>query len=122
MDVLERDGSAPARRRRARSCATGLLRAADRHAVVGDVRGRGLHAGPRARARPRRPRRARPSSARAVTARCLELGLHMNIVQLREMGGTFRIAPPLTTTAEELELGCEILDQAIGECARGYDC
>ena len=52
-----------------------------------------------------------------MTARCLELGLHMNIVQLREMGGMFRIAPPLTITDDELELGLEILDQAIGEIA-----
>jgi 2,2-dialkylglycine decarboxylase (pyruvate) len=53
-----------------------------------------------------------------VTRRCLELGLHMNVVQLRGMGGTFRIAPPLTTTREELALGLEILDQAIGEAAQ----
>ena len=41
----------------------------------------------------------------------------MNVVQLRGMGGTFRIAPPLTTTPEELDLGLEILDQALGEVA-----
>jgi 2,2-dialkylglycine decarboxylase (pyruvate) len=29
------------------------------------------------------------------------------------MGGTFRIAPPLTATREELSLGLEILDQAL---------
>ena len=40
-----------------------------------------------------------------------------NVVQLREMGGTFRIAPALTTTREELQLGLEILDQALGEVA-----
>ncbi|RIV37541.1 hypothetical protein D2L64_15005 [Micromonospora radicis] len=31
------------------------------------------------------------------------------------MGSTCRIAPPLTATREELALGLEILDQAIGE-------
>lgn len=50
-----------------------------------------------------------------VTRRCLELGLHMNIVQLPGMGGVFRIAPPLTATEEELSLGLSILDTAIGE-------
>jgi 2,2-dialkylglycine decarboxylase (pyruvate) len=39
----------------------------------------------------------------------------MNIVQLPGMGGTFRIAPPLTATQEELDLGLTILDEAIGE-------
>ena len=39
----------------------------------------------------------------------------MNIVQLPGMGGVFRIAPPLTITDDELALGLEILDQAIGD-------
>ena len=50
-----------------------------------------------------------------VTSRCLELGLHMNIVQLPGMGGVFRIAPPLTATEDELSLGLAILDQAISD-------
>jgi 2,2-dialkylglycine decarboxylase (pyruvate) len=37
----------------------------------------------------------------------------MNVVQLPGMGGTFRIAPPLTVTTEELDLGLAILDQAL---------
>ena len=37
----------------------------------------------------------------------------MNIVQLPGMGGVFRIAPPLTVTADELDLGLEILDDAL---------
>jgi 2,2-dialkylglycine decarboxylase (pyruvate) len=57
----------------------------------------------------------------AVTVRCLELGLHMNVVQLPGLGGTFRIAPPLTCSPDEIRLGCEILDQAIGECAARHD-
>jgi 2,2-dialkylglycine decarboxylase (pyruvate) len=38
-------------------------------------------------------------------------------VQLKSMGGTFRIAPALTTTDDELRRGLEILDQALGEVA-----
>ena len=56
----------------------------------------------------------------AVTARCLELGLHMNVVQLREMGGAFRIAPPLTATEEEIDRGVALLDQAIGDVAPAF--
>ena len=52
----------------------------------------------------------------AITARCFELGLHMNVVQLPGMGGIFRIAPPLTISDDELRTGLEILDTAIGEC------
>jgi 2,2-dialkylglycine decarboxylase (pyruvate) len=43
----------------------------------------------------------------------------MNVVQLPGMGGIFRIAPPLTSTEEELALGLAILDQAIGEVTAG---
>ena len=65
----------------------------------------------------RETKESSPELGAAVTARCLELGLHMNIVQLREMGGTFRIAPALTTTRRRARLGLEILDQALGEVA-----
>ena len=40
----------------------------------------------------------------------------MNITALR-VGGVFRIAPPLTITNDELDLGVAILDQAITDVA-----
>jgi 2,2-dialkylglycine decarboxylase (pyruvate) len=36
-------------------------------------------------------------------------------VQLPGMGGTFRIAPPLTSTDEEIDQGLAILDEALGK-------
>jgi 2,2-dialkylglycine decarboxylase (pyruvate) len=39
----------------------------------------------------------------------------MNIVQLPSMGGVFRIAPPLTVTDAEIDLGLTILDQAVAD-------
>ena len=39
----------------------------------------------------------------------------MNIVQLSAMGGVFRIAPPLTVSDAEPNLGLEIVDRAITE-------
>ena len=53
----------------------------------------------------------------AITRRCFELGLSMNITALRGLGGVFRIAPPLTITDDELDLGLAILDQAIADVA-----
>jgi 2,2-dialkylglycine decarboxylase (pyruvate) len=35
------------------------------------------------------------------------------VVQLPGTGGTFRIAPPLTVSEAELDLGLEILDTAL---------
>jgi len=50
---------------------------------------------------------------RAITERCMELGLSMNIVAIGTMAAIWRIAPPLTVSAEEINRGIAILDQAI---------
>jgi 2,2-dialkylglycine decarboxylase (pyruvate) len=118
LDVLEREQLADAARAKGDLLQDGLQSLAERHAVVGDVRGRGLMQGLEL-VRDRSTKEPWPDLGVAITARCLELGLHMNIVQLREMGGTFRIAPPLTASVEELQLGLEILDQAIGDVVSG---
>lgn len=95
----------------------GLADIAERHAVVGDIRGRGLLAGLELVADRETKQHSNELGAQ-VTRCCLELGLHMNIVQLAGMGGVLRMAPPLTATEDELSLGLAMLDQAIGEaCA-----
>ncbi|WP_406214241.1 aspartate aminotransferase family protein [Streptomyces decoyicus] len=95
----------------------GLQDLADRHEVVGDIRGRGLLAGLELVV-DRETKQSSDELGARVTRRCFELGLHMNIVQLPGMGGVFRIAPPLTATEDELSLALTILDTAIGEaCA-----
>jgi 2,2-dialkylglycine decarboxylase (pyruvate) len=92
----------------------GLRELAGRHPVIGDVRGRGLLVGLEL-VLDRATRQPADELGAAVTRRCLELGLHMNVVQLPGMGGVFRIAPALTSTVAEIDLGLEILDQAIGD-------
>jgi 2,2-dialkylglycine decarboxylase (pyruvate) len=109
LDVLERDRLDLAARERGAQLHQGLLDIKARHDEVGDVRGRGLLqglelAGPRS-----------DELGRAVTTRCLELGLHLNVIQLPGTGGTFRIAPPLTASEQEIALGVEMLSQAIGD-------
>jgi 2,2-dialkylglycine decarboxylase (pyruvate) len=94
----------------------GLLELAERHPVIGDVRGRGLLVGLEL-VLDRETKQPADDLGAAVTRRCLELGLHMNVVQLPGMGGVFRIAPALTSTPDELDLGLGILDQAIGDTA-----
>lgn len=95
----------------------GLEQLAYRHEVVGDIRGRGLLAGVELVV-DRKTKRSSDELGARVTQRCLELGLHMNIVQLPGMGGVFRIAPPLTASEEEISLGVSILDQAIGDAVK----
>lgn len=117
LDVLEREQLDERARKLGALLRDGLLAVQERHAVVGDVRGRGLLQGLEL-VTDRGATAGSDQLGALVTQRCLELGLHMNVVQLPGMGGTFRIAPPLTSTEDEIALGVEILDQAIGEVSR----
>ncbi|MBL7254522.1 aspartate aminotransferase family protein [Paractinoplanes lichenicola] len=116
LDVLEADKLDHRARELGAHLADGLRELAGRHTVIGDVRGRGLLVGLEL-VLDRDTKQPADELGAAVTQRCLELGLHMNVVQLPGMGGVFRIAPALTSTVEELDLGLEILDQAIGDAA-----
>ncbi|MEV4347472.1 aspartate aminotransferase family protein [Actinoplanes sp. NPDC049596] len=106
LDLAERAAELGAYLRR------GLNDLAEHHDVIGDVRGRGLLVGLEL-VEDRVSKKPADELGQAVTRRCLELGLHMNVVQLPGMGGVFRIAPALTATVDELDLGLEILDKAL---------
>jgi 2,2-dialkylglycine decarboxylase (pyruvate) len=112
LTILERDALDARARELGAHLRRGLLELQDRHAVVGDVRGRGLLQGVEL-VLDRTTKVGADRLGAAVTRRCLDLGLHMNVVQLPGMGGVFRIAPPLTSTEEEISLGLEMLDEAL---------
>jgi 2,2-dialkylglycine decarboxylase (pyruvate) len=112
LDVLARERLADRALQAGQRLRDGLLELQQRHECIGDVRGRGLLLGVEIVA-DRESRKPAPEIGAAVSRRCFELGLSMNIVQLPAMGGVFRIAPPLTVTDAELDLGLDILDRAI---------
>jgi 2,2-dialkylglycine decarboxylase (pyruvate) len=114
LDVLARDHLDQAATELGTHLRSGLLALQDRHPAIGDIRGRGLLQGVEL-VLDRATKETSDEMGASVTRRCLELGLHMNIVQLPGIGGTFRIAPALTSTPAELDLGLEILDQALTE-------
>ncbi len=109
LDVLERDKLDLRAADSGRYLQDALRELAGRHEEVTDVRGRGLLVGMEL---------VSDEVGAAVTRRCLELGLHMNVVQLPGMGGVFRIAPPLTAAREELDEGVSILDEALATFRR----
>lgn len=116
LDVLTRDRLDLRARELGERLSGGLRELAGKHPVIGDIRGRGLLVGLELTA-------GEDGSdvdklGAAVTRRCTELGLHMNIVQLPGMGGTFRIAPPLTATEAEIDRGLSILDDALTDVTR----
>ena len=112
LEILARDRLSEAAAARGARLRAGLTALQQRHDCVGDVRGRGLMQGIEL-VEDRRSRTPADALGQRVTRRCFELGLHMNIVQLPGMGAVFRMAPPLTITEAELDLGLEILDEAL---------
>ena len=110
LDVLIRDRLDERARVLGDRLQGGLLELAERHKVIGDVRGRGLLVGLELVDGGSGDADALGG---AVTRRCADLGLHMNIVQLPGMGGIFRIAPPLTASDAEIDRGVAILDEAL---------
>jgi 2,2-dialkylglycine decarboxylase (pyruvate) len=112
LDILERDALDQRALKLGDHLRRGLLELQARHPAVGDVRGRGLLQGIEL-VLDRSTKEGADELGAEVTRRCLALGLHMNVVQLPGMGGIFRIAPPLTSTEEEVSLGLEMLDEAL---------
>lgn len=107
LEIVLRDGLAGRAAAMGARLSAGLRGLGQRHGCVGDVRGRGLllgleFAGAEA---------GRISDA--VTAAAMDLGLSANIVSTGGSGGIMRIAPPLTVTEEEIDLGVALLDAAI---------
>ncbi|MFE0824299.1 aspartate aminotransferase family protein, partial [Streptomyces sp. NPDC058847] len=113
LDVLVRDRLDERARVLGTALRDRLDKLAARHEVVGDVRGRGLLLGMELVGDDVLGPGGADRLGAAVTRRCFELGLHMNIVQLPGMGGIFRIAPPLTAGDDEIARGVDILDEAL---------
>lgn len=91
-----------------------LLQLQEKYECIGDVRGRGLLLGVEI-VKNRESKEPDPALGYAISEKCLELGLSMNIVRVKGFAGVFRIAPPLTIGYDELDLGISIMDKAISE-------
>jgi 2,2-dialkylglycine decarboxylase (pyruvate) len=90
----------------------GLLRGlAEKHEVIGDVRGRGLIQGIEL-VESRETKEPGYALGTAIHKRLLEKGL---LCSLRRSGSVLRFVPPFTTTTEQFDEAGEILDAAITE-------
>jgi 2,2-dialkylglycine decarboxylase (pyruvate) len=90
-----------------------LERLAQKHEIIGDIRGRGLLQGIEL-VTDRLTREPAFEQGRAIGRWCLENGL---ILSVRRKGSVFRFVPPFTTTEAQLDQAAEILDQAISRAA-----
>ena len=96
--------------------ALGTLR---RHPWVGDVRGKGLHAGVEL-VRDRKTKEIMPSpQMQALVEYCLAHGIIVGrSVGSRALGNTISLAPPLVLTRQEVDRIVSVLDEGIGEIGR----
>ncbi len=93
----------------------GLETLQQRYEIIGDVRGMGLLLGVEI-VKDRHSRTPDAATGRAITLKAMDLGLSMNISGSSSAGGlsaVWRVAPPLTTTEEEIDRGLAIMDNAI---------
>jgi 2,2-dialkylglycine decarboxylase (pyruvate) len=111
LEIVVRDQLAERAQTAGARLAAGLRQLIQRHPCIGDVRGRGLLLGLEFAAA---DGKSAGALSDAVTDAALELGLSANIVRAgANSAGTMRIAPPLTVTDDEIDLGLELLDAAI---------
>jgi 2,2-dialkylglycine decarboxylase (pyruvate) len=118
LDVVERDGLVERAAIAGERLKTGLTELMQTYDCIGDVRGRGLLLGIEI-VTDKESKNPAPQLGAAITRECLALGLSMNIVQLPAMQGVFRVAPPLTVSDDEIELGLELLGTAIATVSAG---
>lgn len=110
IEVILRDRLTERASRLGARLKAGLEALQQRYDCIGDVRGRGLLLGLDL-VKDRRTRAPDPELAQRVARECLDLGMMTSVV--RGGFGIFRIAPPITIEAEEIDLGLEIFDRAL---------
>ncbi len=112
IDIILRDKLADRAAVAGTKLKKGLQELQNKYDCVGDVRGRGLLLGMEI-VEDKISKKPSVKLGEKITDKAMELGLNMNIVKLPGMGGVFRIAPPITVSDDEIELGLSILDDAI---------
>ena len=112
LDIVARDHLVERARVAGKRLEDGLRALQREFDCIGDVRGRGLLLGVEI-VKDRAGKEAAPDLGWAISRECMKLGLSMNIVQLPAMGGVFRIAPPLTVSDAEIDLGLGLMKEAI---------
>lgn len=116
LDTIGCDGLIDNAAEVGRHLMAGLERLKDKHALIGDVRGRGLAIGVELVTD-----RASKAPARTETAlvvyRCFELGLVLYYVGVN--ANVLEFTPALTLTKDEASAGLAVLDQALSDVVSG---
>ncbi len=109
LDIIVKDRLPEVAERVGKAWKTRLEGLADKHEIIGDVRGRGLIQGIEF-VKDRERKEPYFEAGRAVSQHCLADGL---IFSVRRNGSVLRFVPPFYTTEEQLDRAAAILDRAI---------
>lgn len=114
LEIVVRDNLVQRSRDLGEKFQQGLRRLQARYGCIGDVRGRGLMAGVEIVA-DRETKEFAPELGDMIAKRMTELGLWAQLAIQASFSGVFRMAPPLTSTEEEIEFGLAMMEQALAE-------
>ncbi|KAL4800273.1 pyridoxal phosphate-dependent transferase [Aspergillus venezuelensis] len=117
LEIVEREDVCTRATERGGQLREGLLKLQKKYWCIGDVRGKGLLQGIEIISDPE-TRAPGSELGQIVSDQAMARGLSCNIVALPGMGGVFRLAPPVTVTAEEITEGLEILDEAFAHALK----
>ena len=116
LDTIERENLVENADRTGQVLHEALTGLASKHAIIGDVRGRGLALGVEL-VNDRSTRKPARREAALAVFRAFELGLVLYYVGVES--NVLELTPPLTLTEEEARQGVAILDRALGEVSQG---
>ena len=112
LDTIEKEKLVEAAERKGERLRRGLTQLAERHALIGDVRGRGLATGVELITDREGLEPARAEAARLIY-RAYELGLVLYYVGMS--GNVLEMTPPLPITDDEIDRAVALLDHALGD-------
>lgn len=115
LDVVEQEDVPGTARRLGERIRGHLDDMAQRHEVIGDIRGRGMLTGIEL-VHDRATKEPAGGIGKAVARHCFERGL---IFSARRQGSVLRFVPPASTTPEQVDQAMEILDDALVAVAGG---
>jgi 4-aminobutyrate aminotransferase-like enzyme len=117
LEIVVRDNLVARSRAMGLKLHAGLERLKERYGCIGDVRGRGLLAAIEIM-KDRESKAPAPELGDKLAAKMMGLGVLANLSTISSFSGVFRIAPPITISEEDLELGLRIMEQAFS-CTEG---
>jgi 4-aminobutyrate aminotransferase-like enzyme len=111
LEIVVRDNLVARSKELGETLHASLKKLQSRYGCIGDVRGRGLMAGVEIVA-DRTTKQPDLQIAKKIGDKAYELGVWANLSSHPSFGGTFRIAPPITISREQLEFGLAVLEEA----------